>query len=127
MDQAPSAIIGKTVWESDEDDLDAAMEAQDLQRKSLRESARENKVSRFLGEKFFRVRRTWPCLYWKLAGMQLSVELYFPRLNLAVDRFTRPTSEDRQAAAFKAAQLKAHGVKYKALFPENRLADLKGV
>lgn len=110
--------------EEQEDALEAAEEAEVRAKASARGAQRSNKVAEFLGETFFRINKTWPCLYWRQAGVQTSVEMYFPRLNLAVDRFLRPTSLERQEAAFKEAKLSENGVRYVALFPEVRLAEL---
>lgn len=90
---------------------------------TLRRSQRDT-VAEFLGERFWLADKTWPCLWWQKAGIQLSVSMYFPRLNLAVDKFPRPTDMQRLEAEFKASRLGVQGVKYKALFPESRLADL---
>lgn len=109
-----------------EDELEAQEELADNARAQARSQQAGNRVSAFLGETFYRVDKTWPCLYWKLAGVQLSVGMYFPRLNLAVDRFPKPDSMQRQEAAFKAMELRRAGVQYKALFPENKLAELAG-
>lgn len=111
--------------EASEDALEMQEEASDFARKQNREAGRMNRISSFLGESFYRTDKTWHFLYWKMAGVQLSVEMYFPKKNLAVDRFPRPTSLDRQAAAFKATVLRANKVNYVALFPENRLAELE--
>jgi hypothetical protein len=122
---ARSVFVAPKAAEHDEDWADMAEEAMDAGRKRDREAARMNRISTYLGERFYRTCKTWPFLYWKVAGVQLSVDMYFPTKNLAVDRFPRPTSLDRQAAAFKAMVLRAKGVNYVALFPENRLADLE--
>lgn len=110
-----------------EEDLEAAEEAADVERIRQKAAHGANKISAFLGEKFFRVNRTWPFLYWKLAGRQMSVEIYFPNLNLAVDRFMDGSSERRQEAAFKTSAFKEHGVKYKALFRENSINELRSL
>lgn len=120
----PTTMIVPRVSDTDEDLIEAQEESSDLFRKCARESARQNKVTRFLKQDFWRVDKTWPSLYWKVGGWQSRVEMYFPKLNLAVDRFLRPTSMDRQEAAFKATALKSEGVNYVALFPETKLKEL---
>lgn len=119
VQRLPSSPAALEDWQEMQD------EASDMARKRAREAARGNKVSEFLGEKFWRGDKTWPFLYWKVGGWQASVEMYFPKLNLAVDRYPRPTSLDRQEAAFKAAKFRENGIKYKALFPENSIRELE--
>lgn len=125
--QGPSSVfrgVASATQDELEDWQDAQEEAADLGRKAGREASRSNKVASFLGQKFWRTGKTWPFLYWRVGGWQSRVELYFPTINLAVDRYRRPTSMDRQEAAFKAQALKANGIKYVALFPENKLKEL---
>lgn len=119
-----SKFVTPSASDTDEDWAEAQEEASDMARKASRENSRTNKVAQFLGQKFWKTDKTWPFLYWKVGGWQARVEMYFPALNLAVDRYLRPTSMDRQEAAFKAAALKANGVNYTALFPETRLSEL---
>ncbi len=122
--EARSVFVSPKATDTDEDWLEATEEASDMSRKSMREAGRMNKVASFLNQKFWKVDKTWPSLWWKVGGWQTRVEMYFPALNLAVDRYLRPTSMDRQEAAFKANTLKALGVKYVALFPETKLKEL---
>ena len=119
-----SAFVTPRAADTDEDWAEAQEEGADMARKAGRERARMNKVAEFLGQKFWKADKTWPQLWWKTGGWQSRVEMYFPALNLAVDRFLRPTSLDRQEAAFKANALKELGVNYVALFPENKLKEL---
>lgn len=125
MEQGKSVFAAPRATDTDEDWTEAQEEASDRARKGLREFGRTNKVAEFLGQRFWKTDKTWPSLWWKVGGWQSRVEMYFPDLNLAVDRFLRPTSMDRQEAAFKATALKALGVRYIPLFPENKLKDLK--
>ena len=103
-------------------ELDDAINS--MQRARERQAAKANKVSTFLGETFYRCDKTWPWFSWPVMNQQLSVKMYFPKKNLAVDQFRNPTDIDRKSVAFKTKLLKEHKINYVCLFPENRLLDL---
>jgi hypothetical protein len=100
---------------------EAQEEAQDQARVQEKRRGQKDTVAEFLGETFWHADRTWPCLFWPLAGYQLSVKMYFPHLNLAIDKYPAPTDIHRKEAAFKAVALKKAGIRYVALFPETPL------
>lgn len=98
--------------------------ANDMYRARERQAAKANKVSKFLNETFYRCDKTWPWFSWPVMKHQLSVKMYFPKKNLAVDQFRNPTDYDRKCVEFKKQILKEHKINYVCLFPENRLLDL---
>ena len=96
----------------------------DMQRKYQRDSARANKVSTFLNDNFYRTDKTFPFLFWPLANRQVSVSMFFPKKNLAIDKYPRPTEYDRKEVEFKRSEFKKHDIKYLPMFPETKLMEL---
>jgi hypothetical protein len=101
-----------------------AEQAADMQRLRQRNEAKSNKVCKFLNETFYRTDKTWSWFNWPLTAQQLSVKMFFPNKNLAVDQFPNPTDFDRQCVEFKKKILKEHKIKYFPMFPENKLLEL---
>jgi hypothetical protein len=107
-----------------EDVQETQEQLKDIERQRLRTQARSNKVSRFLQDSFFRTDKTWPFLFWPVQKLQLSVRMYFPKKNLAIDQFRSPTKTDLAAVDFKRKVLAENGIKYFPMFPQHKLMDL---
>lgn len=106
----------------DEESLLEAQElAHDEARIQERRRGQRDKVAEYLGQTFWHTDRTWPCLYWPLVAQQTRVKMFFPPLQLAVDKFPAPTPVQRKEAMFKGEALRRIGIRYVALFPETPL------
>lgn len=85
-----------------------------------------DKVARLLADPVFITDYTWPSLYVKTpaGGMkQLFVSQFFPQKAVAVDKFYDYDVPKWELEA-KRAELKRLDIRYVALFPDTRLADV---
>lgn len=114
----------RTRFLNPEDVQEIQEELKDMERIRLRTNSRANKVSMFLKDNFFRTDKTFVFLYWNARKMQMSVKMFFPKKNLAIDQFRSKDKDILAEVEFKKAAFKAAGVKYFPMFPENKLIDL---
>ena len=119
-----AGFISKTTVETSEDVAEIAEQIEAIEKVRTRESARATKVSKFLGDNYFRTDKTWPFLFWPAFKMQLSVRYFFPNKNLAIDQFRSPTKIDMAAVDFKRKVLAEKGIKYFPMFPQNKMMEL---
>lgn len=119
-----AGFTDRTVFQNPEDIAELNEQMIAMEKLRQKESGRANKVSTFLKDNYFRTDKTWPFLFWPTFKMQLSVRMFFPKKNLAIDQFRSPTKIDLAAVEFKKKILKEKGIKYFPMFAENKLMEL---
>jgi len=85
------------------------------------------KVATLLSDPVYVTDFTWPSLYAEAPGgrmRQLFVSLFFPNKNVAVDKFYSMDEVEPWTVEYKRAALDKLGVKYVALYPTTKWADI---
>ena len=115
------------------EDQDAAerlveqQEAIKAQRAKALKEGRTDKIAKVLNQKRYVTDRTWQFLTVTIGGKsyQLSVSQFFFDIDVAVDKFYDMAEYEAGHTALKQKLLNANGIKYVALNPTKRLADIE--
>jgi len=86
-----------------------------------------DKVAQLLSDPVYVTDYTWPSLYVEGPGgrmRQLFVTQFFPNKNVAVDKFYSMDEVEPWTVDIKRAALDKIGIRYVALYPTTKLADV---
>ncbi len=126
--QKPAAAEAKGRAPIDKETLSDIQTDQELAQQKAKIEARRkrtfSKVATLLGQEEYIYNWTHPCLFMDARGTQTEVSEFYPKLNVAIDKFYHVDDHERALTDFKREALKAVGIKYAYLTPEIDLADI---
>jgi len=120
-----SANQGGNITPEGLEELEAAQKrAEDQARIDSIKQVRRNKFAEMIDQKIYITEWTHPCLFNKESNRQMTVSEFYPKLNLALDKFFHFDEWELSLTNIKRESLNKAGFKYVFLTPDKDFADI---